>query len=157
MSENITDQIHLFPENGKHYITNKRKLLPWWIKVFIWIFLFLAVFTPVVIILGFLGYKMQLSLYGIQTSSALSSKAFLITGLFLFKGVVSYGLWTGKKWAIKVAMIDAVFGILFCLYMMFLVKPVNEKDYSNYRFELVFLIPYFVKLTDLIETWNKAK
>ena len=74
-----------------------RKLLPIWIKVFIWLFLITGVLSIVVLLLGLLGFTFSIALYGLSTIYPLSLMGICLIGLYLLKGVVSYGLWLGKS------------------------------------------------------------
>jgi hypothetical protein len=47
----------------------RKSLLPWWIKVFMWIFLFLGALAPVGLIFGLLGNWFHISLYGLVMAS----------------------------------------------------------------------------------------
>lgn len=128
----------------------KRKLLPWWMKVFIWICLIFAGCTPIVLLLGILGNNVDLSIYGLESTDPFSPVGGLITILFFLKGVVSYGLWTGRKWAIALGIADAIIGIFICLYIMW--NDLNSPGFS-FRLELILLALYLIKLLDIREEW----
>src|SRR5450432_3019965 len=91
-------------------VVKRKNLLPWWIKVFMWIFLVFGVFAPIGFVLGIMGYHYQLSLYGLDTSDPMSTTGICILLLFLLKGLTSYGLLREEDWAIKLGLLDAVIG-----------------------------------------------
>ena len=121
----------------------RRDLLPLWIKVFVWIFMIVGVIAPLSLLAGLSGASVQLALYGLETNEPLSTAGLIISLLFLFKGIISYGLWTEKDWAVNLGIIDAIVGIVICFYVM--VAPAfgdSPSDSSfSFRLELVMLIP----------------
>jgi hypothetical protein len=126
----------------------KRKdLLPWWIKAFSWIFLVFGALGILGIVCGILGYQITLSFFGLATKDPFSMDGIVIIGLLLFKAIVSYGLLWEQGWAVVAGIIDATLGILICIIMVF---------YSSYRLELVFLIPYLIKLLKIKSQWEQA-
>ena len=56
----------------------RRKLLPWWIKVFCWIFMILAVGAVGALITNLFIPNVNVSLYGFSSNTAYS-----VTGLFI--------------------------------------------------------------------------
>ena len=131
----------------------RRKRIPVWIKIFIWIFIVFACFTPLMVIMSLMGYHPILSLYGLETSDTLSITGVIICSLFLLKGITAFALWNEKSYAIKLGIIDAVIGILICCAMMF-APAFNGGLISNYRLELVALIPYLIWLLKVKEQWQ---
>ena len=98
MQENQTDLLtdELIQTNG----IPRKILLPLWIKIFTWLFLVISAFVPIVLILGVMGYKAQLALYGLETDEAFSLTGIIITAIFIIKGIVAFGLLKEKNWAI---------------------------------------------------------
>lgn len=142
----------------------RRDLLPFWMNFFIWAFLFLAACSAVIFIVYFVtgiffGYK-GASIYGMETPEIASPLGIFITLLLLFKVFIAFSLRTEKKWAVDLAILDAVLGIIICVYMMF-VEPLVYRDGGHYefniRFELVFLIPYLIKCLKINQTWKNMK
>src|SRR5690606_20319025 len=106
------------PEFNEVSFPRRRKLLPWWIKVFTWLFLVFAGMSVICLVLGVWGMSINMAMYGLQTNEPLS-----ITGLILFtviwiKGITALALWLERDWAIKAGIFDAIFGIVFCVFMM---------------------------------------
>ncbi len=135
----------------------RRKLLPWWIKTFIWIFLVFGAIATIGLIIGLLGFNFQLSLYGIDTYEPLSLIGLGLMGIFIFKGVTAFALWTEKDWAIKSGQIDAILGIAICFFMMFINPFIdNEQGFSmSFRLEFALLIPFLIKLGKIEKEWMK--
>ncbi len=134
----------------------RRKLLPVWIKVFLWIFMLFGVIAPVGLVLGVFGVEYNLSLYGLETNTPLSPIGLVIISFFALKGIVSVGLWTEKDWAINIAIIDAIIGIATCIIVM-LVLPIVSKSsgfHFTFKLELLVLIPYLIKMKNIRGEWE---
>ncbi|KAA2243347.1 hypothetical protein F0L74_12650 [Chitinophaga agrisoli] len=136
----------------------RKKLLPWWIKTFAWIFLILSFFVPVAFVLSFLGFSSQMELYGIKPERASSVLGLILMALFVFKGIAAFGLLKERDWAIIVGMTDAVIGIVICTFMM-IMHPFGEGNgfTFNFRLELVLLIPYLIKLIKIRVPWAQSR
>ena len=149
MNENILDAQDFEESNLR-----RRELLPIWIKAFIWFFLVFGALAPVGLIAGVLGLNFDLALYGVSTVSPLSLTGIFIITIFALKGVVAFGLWTEKYWAVNLAIIDAVIGILVCVFVMIVLPSLysNEVNFV-FRLELVFLIPYLLKMQNIQAKW----
>lgn len=136
-------------------------MLPWWMQLFIWIFMILAASSIVVRIIDIAGIPFSFgsgtsTIYGMETSDRYTPLALFITAMLLFKGFTAWSMWTEKDWAINAGIIDAAVGILICMVMMF-IEPVfdntGEKNNINLRYELIFLIPYFLQCLKLKNIW----
>jgi len=135
----------------------RRKLLPWWMKTFTWIFLIFGAIAPVGLILGIFGLEFQLSLYGLETNTPLSVTGLCLIVIFLFKGITAFGLWTEKDWAINLGLIDAVLGICVCVFIMIIYPLIdNQPGFElRFRFELLLLILFLVRLVKIKSEWNE--
>lgn len=148
-SDVITDE---FLESA---IKRRKDLLPWWIKIFSWLFLILGGGALAGLIPAILGYTYELAIYGLETNKPLSLEGFFILLLLIFKSVVSWALIQEKKLAITLAIVDAIMGIIFCLLVG--IYPVFNPASRNYsiRLELIFLIPYLIKMIQIKNAWQK--
>ena len=135
----------------------RRNLLPWWIKTFVWIFLVFGVLAPICLILGLFGFQLQLDLYGLETNDPTSYLAFLLTGIFFFKGVTAFGLWTEKDWAIFLGYADALFGIGICVFVTLIYPFIdgNPGFHVSFRLELLLLFPFLFRLEKIKKDWNR--
>jgi hypothetical protein len=131
----------------------RRALLPWWIKTFSWIFMILGAFAFAAFLLGFLGIKMQLSLYGLSTEDPQSALGFLLTGLFVLNGITGFALWAEKDWAINIGLVAAVLGTALCAALTLYSPWDNTRNGVNIRLELVLLIPFLLKLRSMQHEW----
>jgi len=150
MNENILDEQQLENSNLR-----RRDLLPTWIKVFTWIFLIFGAIAPLVPIMGIMGVGFNLSLYGLETMNPISLIGIFITCLFALKGVVAFGLWTEKEWAVNFAIIDAIIGIIVCVFVMIILPfLINSNGMKiSLRLELIALIPYLLKMRKIKPEW----
>ncbi len=113
------NQVDLLTDSVQEIDSKKRLLLlPWWIKIFMWLFLVLGAFIPVTIILGIIGYSVEIALYGFETNQLFSVIGLGLVFLFLIKSITSFGLLKEKDWAIRLAIIDSVIGIVVCICFM---------------------------------------
>jgi hypothetical protein len=136
----------------------RKSLLPWWIKIFMWIFLIFGAFAPIGFVFGMLGYNFKLSLYGgLETSDPISITGICIILLFLLKGVTSYGLLRETDWAVKLGIIDAITGFAICVFVMFypLFYSFMNSGFT-FRVEILLLIPYLNKLLKIKTAWENA-
>jgi hypothetical protein len=132
----------------------RRKLIPIWIKIFIWIFIVFTCFIPPTLLMSLMGYHPLLALYGFETTDTFSITWWFICSLFLFKGITGFALWSEKSYAIKLGIIDAVIGIMICSAIMF--APVFDRHSKFiFRLELVALVPYFVWLLKTRSSWER--
>ena len=134
---------------------SRRALLPTWIKIFVWIFMIFGLIAPLGLIAGLLGMSFELSLYGLETFDPISFFGLVIILLFALKGIVAFGLWWEKAWAVLLAMIDATVGVIICIFSMAILPFITENgsQFITFRIELLLLIPYFVKMNNIKTTW----
>lgn len=153
--QNILDEFD--PANAS--LIRRRKLLPWWIKLFCWIFILTSIVATIAAGVGIInGWSFRAEIYGLSTNEPGSFLGIMLTCLFLLKGITGYMLWTEDDWAIMFAMGDAILGILICLFVM--IRPFIDRTHYgniNFRFELVLLIPYLLKLRSIKAEWEKKR
>jgi hypothetical protein len=139
-------------------LVNRRKLLPVWIKVFVWIFMIMGAIVPLAFAFSLFGGTFQISLYGLESNTALNTVGAIALALFLFKGIAAFGLWTEKDWAVDIAIVDAVVGIIVCLFVMMVYPFIDDIEGStiNVRLELLLLVPYLVKLQKIKPLWRRS-
>jgi uncharacterized membrane protein (DUF2068 family) len=96
-----------------------------------------------------------LALYGLGSNEPFSITGILIILLFLFKGIVAFGLWTQKDWAVNFGLADAIIGIAICIFVMAIAPIINNPSEFTLglRLELVVLIPYLIKLLKIKAHW----
>ncbi len=128
----------------------RRKLLPVWIRIFVWIFMIMGGIAIPVLFMGLLGMRPNLALYGLETNVMASAVGALLLFLFLYKGVVAAMLWFEQGPAVVLAILDAVLGIVICLWVMF------ASPHFVFKLELVALVPYLALMISLRKRWAMA-
>lgn len=151
MQQNTENQFESF-ENKK--TISRRALLPFWIKFFCWLFMLLGVGAVGCFIMGLFGVSADLALYGFETNRPLSLSGQFIIILAVFKGFTAYSLWFEKDNAVLLGKIDATIGIVVCLIAMMGFPFLQDYSHSDLRIELLFLIPFYVKLNKITAKWN---
>lgn len=136
----------------------RRKLLPWWMKFFTWLFMIFGAFVPFASVLGMFSGNFNISLYGLDSSSPFSFIGISLIGIYLFKGITSFGLWTEKDWAIRFGQIDAIIGIVICFFV-FVATVISfmQNGNFNFRIDIVLLILYYVRLNKIKPEWKARK
>lgn len=135
----------------------RRKLLPWWIKTFCWIFMILGVCGAGTIIGSAFTENVNLSMYGFTSNTAYSGTGIFIIAIIIFKAFTAYSLWFEKDNAITIAKIDAILGIVICIAAMFAIPFISENSNFDIRLELALLIPYYLKLNKIEYEWDNQE
>ena len=154
----MTTEEHLleeFADGSQLAITRRRALLPVWMKIFIWLFIVAGCICVPLFILGLVGMNFQVALYGLESNDSTSFVGMLVLLLFIFKGLVSFGLWFEAKWAVGLGIIDAGVGLLICFVTTFRpdLFPGNQAA-RFFRLEIIFLVVYLIKLFRIREKWK---
>jgi len=139
----------LIPVNN---ISRRRKLLPWWVIGFTWMFLLFGAIVPVAIVLGILGFEFQLSALGLATTEPLSLTGLAVTLIFAFKGFIAYGLWTEKEWAVRWAKMDAIVSVVICCATT--LNSVLMAGVVTFRLEFILIIPFYIKMNNIQYDWE---
>lgn len=135
----------------------RRTLLSWWLKIFSYLFLFVgAISVAMYPLMLLLGNRYMVSLYGLESTDSHSFITLAVVVLFLVKAVAAYGLLFEKDWAIEVGQVDAVLGILICLFVGFYAMLGTGRFIASFRPELVFLIIYLIRLLKMRAIWKKS-
>jgi len=133
-------------------LERRRKLLPWWIMLFIWLFLIFSLAIPVGLVMGLLKCNFQISLLGLTTYQPISLVGGFLMLLFLFKAITAFSLWTEKKWAVGLAKVDAVISIVICFLVMIYSFFVLHS--FSLRLELIVLFLYYYKMNQIQYDWE---
>lgn len=141
----------------EHSLVKRRTLLPVWIKVFVWIFMIMGAIVPLAFIFSLFGGTFQISLYGLESNTALNTIGAIALILFLLKGIAAFALWTEKEWAVDIAIVDAIIGIMVCLFVMIVYPVIDNNDgfTINLRLEVLLLIPYLMKMKKIRSLWRR--
>ncbi|WP_289658312.1 hypothetical protein [Flavobacterium panacagri] len=135
----------------------RRKLLPWWIKVFCWIFMIMGVCAVGSLITNLFVPSVNLSLYGFSADRAYSGTGLFIISVMLLKAFAAYSLWFEKPNAIMIAKIDAVVGIAICIASLFILPFSVGNGHFSLRLEILLLIPYYLKVNKIEYEWDNLE
>ncbi len=148
--ENVLDRNEV-PVNIVSY---RRSLLPWWVKLFCWLFMIFGAMVIPIAILGLFDFHVNIAFYGIESSTVFNLQWAIVSTLFVLSGIVGYGLFYGKDWAIWA-------GLLLCAMHVVLVASLIAFPLSNanskIRLEFVLVIIFFIKLLKLKPIWYLPK
>lgn len=152
MKEDIGSQFDYLDDET----VERRALLPIWIKVFCWIFMFFGLVMLIVPVFMILDMPIDLAIYGLATNNIYSWVGVVIVAIFGFKAFSAYSLWFEKDNAIVLSKIDAIVGIVICIAVM-IFKPMLVKSAGlEFRIELILLIPYYLKLNKIEYAWDNG-
>lgn len=129
----------------------RRALLPWWMKFFCWFFMIIGAIAPVALLVGALHITFNLEIFGIKTTNPLSIKGVIDIAIMLFTGVVAFGLWTEKDWAINLAKVNTIINITVCIVVMLYFMLSGN---FNIRLELILLFLFIYKLNKIQYDWE---
>lgn len=135
---------------------SRRKIQPWWMKTFSWIFMIFGVLIPVEFVAAFaFNFNGKLALYGIETMEPLSVVGLILCALFLLKAAVGYGLWFEKGWAIMLGLIDLAIGFVACVCVMFIFPMTGFLGAENmtFRLEILFVGLFLWGLLKVRRRW----
>jgi hypothetical protein len=132
----------------------RRKLLPFWIKFFCWMFMFTGAIVPLIFIFGLFTRNTHLEIFGFETNDPYTGIGVLVSVIFLLKGIVGYGLWFEKIWAVRAAIADGFTSIGVCIIQMIL--NFAGTTHFTFRFEILLLILYLMKLKKILYDWENG-
>lgn len=135
-----------------HQYQRRRALLPWWIKIFCWLFMLAACIVPFGIIARIMHYPTDFEMFGIGSHDPFSAQGAIAMLIILFNGITALLLWAEWEKAIMVAKINAIINIGICVIVMgyFLI----EKHNINFRLELILLALFLYKLNNIQYKWE---
>lgn len=133
--------------------TNRKKLIPLWIKIFGWLFIVMGVAVPLLpLVTAFLKQPATYEIFGLSyAGSPFHPMALLISAIVLALSISAYGLLFGKPWGLKACLVTGYGGIIICLATM--VYSLVALSALSIRLELLAQIPYLLKLHKLKPLW----
>jgi hypothetical protein len=135
----------------------RRDLLPWWIKSFCWLFMVMGSAVPFAIIAGLMGKTFHSSFYGLETNEPFSMIGIILLIIITLKGITAFCIWTEKNMACKIGQLDAITGIVLCVFTMCIYPHIDDVPgfNLNIRLELLLLVPYYLKLKSIEPDWKR--
>lgn len=135
----------------------RRKLLPWWIKIFCWIFMIMGACAALSLPISIFISRFHLSFYGFETNIPISVTGLLIIAVLIFKGFTAYSLWFEKDNAILISKFDAIVGVVLCLISMFIMPFVSDDNRYEIRLELLLLFFFYRKINKIEYEWDNRE
>jgi hypothetical protein len=132
----------------------RKKLVPFWIKVFGWIFIVMGIAVPILpIVVQILGQPATYEIFGLRhVGSPFHPMALVISVIILSLSVSAYGLLFGKKWGLNACLATGYGGLIICIGTM--IYSLAALHVLTIRLELLAQIPYLLKLHKLRPLWN---
>jgi hypothetical protein len=126
------------------------QLLPWWVKLFSWMFLTLGGIALVGLALGWASeQQMKYAVFGLEaTMRPYDAVPFLVAVLVLAHGVAAYGLLSKRSWGVIGGLMCASSGVSVCLVTMAL------HGGFSFRAELLLEVPFIWKLLRIRREWE---
>lgn len=131
----------------------RRKLLPWWVKISIWYFMVIGLFICLVPIYLYLQFSSEIVIdyYGFRSNNPVSLTGLCVIAIALLNGLTALALWLGKPWAVKLAIFQGITCALILL-INWVAKPYFT--FSNLSYLL--LIPYIYKMFMIRKDWESG-
>ncbi|MGV3460779.1 MAG: hypothetical protein ACO1N9_10045 [Flavobacterium sp.] len=129
----------------------RRTLLPWWIKLFCWIFMIFGVVVFATIFQLFFDQRPTLSFYGLATETFYPFGMIVLYIVFFLNAVSGYLLWFEKDAAITVGKIVVFVGIALCV-ASFIIALFNGS--FTLRLEIIPLVLFYRKLSSIEYDWE---
>ena len=151
----------MYHENGAnkaHIKTHmyRRNLLPGWVQIFCWVFLFISFCVPVMIVLSLFGLQTEWRLFGLITTDIISAEGLSIIFLYLLKGFTAFQLLFSKNKGILWGKIDSIISLIVCIFMS-LMNPIlhNANFITSFRLEILILLVFLYKIFSIEARWKK--
>lgn len=128
----------------------RRSLLPWWIKGFCWLFMATAFIAVLRMILSLFDINTEFEFYGLNAKENIPINGFVVFLVFILHGFTAYSLWFEKNYAIKVGVVNALIGLILCLFSMIISFSNNH---FTIRLEIILLILFLFKLLKIRYKW----
>lgn len=94
--------------------TNRKKLIPLWIKIFGWLFIIMGAAIPLLpLVTSLLKQPATYEIFGLSyVGSPFHPMALLISAIILSLSISAYGLLFGKPWGLKACLITGYGGVI---------------------------------------------
>lgn len=128
----------------------RRKLMPWWMRFFSWLFMIMGAFAVPIFFVLFFNRNVTSSIFALDEAFPYFGQH-LSAIIMVFNGFVGLWLWLEKKDAIRFAIICAVINIVTSL-LSAVILIVNGQ--ITFRVEFIFAILFLVRVFTIKEEWE---
>lgn len=134
----------------------RRKLLPWWIRFFSWVFMIFGGLGILTYSIALFGFNINLSIYGLVSNEPLSLIGLMIISIILLKGWAGFALFFEKDNGPLIGKIAGLVGLFICIASMVFL-PFQQGNFTyNIRIEILFLLPFLIRLNRIHKKWPTA-
>ncbi len=142
-------------ELGNDKPQTRRSLIPLWIKIFGWLFIVMGTLVPFIYIGSLIfGYTSSYTIFGLEYEGNATAFMPLIISIVMFiNGLCAFGLLFGKDWGLSACIVFGYVGVALCLGTMLFEVFFHSNGNLVIRLELIFQIPYLIKLHKLKAHW----
>ncbi len=131
-------------------MTERKQLLPKWVRFFSWIFLVLLA-SPIILIVGMFIGDTRYSLFGINYyGSSLRPLPIFIILIMTFHGIAAYGLLWSKRWGVNVGIICGLVGALLSMIGMI---GAFSRGQVHFEFSIIAQLLFLIALFNVREKW----
>ena len=126
------------------------ELLPWWVKLFSWMFLAFGGLALVVLAFGWaVDREMEFAVFGLEASGLpYDAVPLLVAVLLIAHGVAAYGLLWARSWGVIGGLMCASAAVSVCLVTM------AQQAGLSFRGELILEVPFVWKLLRIRREWE---
>lgn len=146
----VIDQIEVKPS----VVAQRRKLLPWWVKLFGGFFLVAGGLSIFAIPASFLGANVGFNIFGFGFDGNFNLEGVVALLIFLCSSMVAYGLLWGKDWAVQSAIGLCLVQFLLAMIMLFVVM---NRGSMGVHIEFLLLLPFCYKMFKIADAWENVK
>jgi len=118
--------------------------LPILIKLFCVYFFISGIIVSLLSVYQLFDGDIKISIYGLDSTTPSSIVGTIVLLIYITKFYISIGFYKGLTWIYKIALVDCIFGIAICMFV--LLEPIFLEKLivpNKITFELFFLFPYF--------------
>jgi len=131
--------------------TQRKALLPKWVRFFCWIFFLFLIFSPFLLLGLFINANVSLAIYGFSYyGQGFSLYALVLIILFAFLGLTGYSLLWGKKWGIYLGVIQGLIGSTVPVVTTILAFMQGG---FGVPLEIILFIPWTIKMFKIKNSW----
>ncbi|MBY0418407.1 MAG: hypothetical protein K2W88_10155 [Pararheinheimera sp.] len=140
-------------ETGNDKSQVRKSLIPFWIKIFGWLFIVMGGIVPFLYIGSLIfGFSASYTMFGLEyEGNAKALMPLVISTVILINGLCAYGLLFGKDWGLTACIVFGYIGLLLTLGNVFFDMIFNGG--MMIRLDPVIQIPYLVKLHRIKTHW----
>lgn len=144
----MESQFEEFEDRSLHL--RRRKLLPWWMRFFSWLFMIMGGIAVLSIISLLSDEFPELTLYGFNGKSGLIEFV-VVFPIFILNGLTGFYLYYEKDEAMMLAKLCGVAGVVACIASTVL-SSINGN--FTFQFEIILLALFLHRISLIQDEWK---